>query len=147
MARKTNLQRVTKHQGLIQGARKHWSAKGPQLFGGQMYSLEQIIAQLQSVIDAINATAAAHAAWQAKVASQRDLQTRLGAFVRSVENMVRGEVGDNPRILADFGLEPLKKTGPRTTKAKLEMIQKAAATRALRHTMGKRQRRKIKGSV
>jgi hypothetical protein len=142
----TNLQRVTKHRGLIDGARKHWSPTEPRHFGGKSYSREQVIAQLQSIIDAIAETFAAYAAWRAKVAKQRNLQRRLTNLVRYIEHIVRSEAGDDPTVLADFGLSLRKKTGPRTTKVKLEMVQKAAATRGLRHTMGKRQRRKIKGS-
>jgi hypothetical protein len=142
----TNLQLVTKHRGLMDGARKHWSRNEPRMLGGKSYSYVELIAKLQSLIDAIDATSAAHAAWRAKVAQQRNLQKRLRNFVRNVESVIRNEAGDNASELADFGLRPRKKTGPRTIKAKLEMVQKAAATRTLRHTTGKRQRRKIKGS-
>jgi hypothetical protein len=145
MARKTNSQLVTKYQGLIRGVRKRWSPSGSRLIAGRTYSPAQIVERLQSMLDAIDETSSAYAVWRAQVAKQRTRQRQLGDFVRLLESTIRIESGDSPSALGDFGLEPSSKTGPRTPEAKVEMAKKAKATRIERHTMGKRQRQKIKG--
>jgi uncharacterized protein YukE len=144
MARKTRLQRKSKYQSLMEGVKRHWSGSEPRTFARKTYSIDQIMRQLQSMLDSIDQTAATRAAWLAQVAKQRILESKLRDFVRLLEIAVRGEFGDGVE-LADFGLEPAKKTGPRTVAVKLEMVKKMRATRVERNTMGKRQRQKIKG--
>jgi hypothetical protein len=145
MPRKTNPQLVTKYQGLIRGVRKRWSTSGSRLIAGTTYSPAQVVDRLQSILDAIDETSSAYAAWRAQVAKQRTRQRQLRDFVRLLESTIRIENGDSPSALGDFGLEPSKKTGPSTPEAKVEMAKKAKATRIERHTMGKRQKLKIKG--
>ena len=97
------------------------------------------------MLDSIDQTSSAYAAWRGQVAKQRVLERQLREFVRMLESIIRIENGRSPSALADFGLEPSKKTGPRTAEAKAVMVEKAKATRIERHTMGKRQKLKIKG--
>jgi len=50
------------------------------------------------------------------------------------------------QILSAFHFSMPKKTGPKTVEAKRSGATKAKATRAARHTMGKKQKKAIKGS-
>ena len=146
MARKTNAERVARYAGLLKGVKKHWSPSAARILGGTTYTHAEIIGRLQSMLDAIEQTAAAYAAWRDRVVKQRALEKSLRAFVGVIEAMVRTEVGNSAPLLLAFGLQPAKKTGPRTTQAKVTMVQKARATRVVRKTMGKRQRQKVRGS-
>jgi hypothetical protein len=145
MPRQTNPQLATKYRGLMQGVRKRWSASGPRLIANKTYSPAQIVDRLQSMLDSIEQTSSAYAAWRGQVARQRVQERQLREFLRMLESIIRIENGHSPSALADFGLEPSKKTGPSTPEAKAEMVKKAKATRTARHTMGKRQKLKIKG--
>jgi hypothetical protein len=52
------------------------------------------------------------------------------------------------QMLQDFGFTPPKPRGGRkTASSKAQAVVQAKATRVARHTMGKRQKSKIKGSV
>ncbi len=145
MARKTRGEVVSKYESLIQGIKKHWAKDGPRSIGGRNYATADAIAQLQRMLDAVDATAAAYAVWRSRVADQRTIETKLRQFLRFVEGLVRTQVGGDASVLADFGLQPSRKTGPRTTEAKVSMVKRAKATRLERHTMGKRQKKNIKG--
>lgn len=145
MPRKTNPDRVAKYKGLIKGVKKRWSSSGTRMLGNKNYSHAEVIEQIQSILDAIQETATAYAAWRDCVARQRELERSLRELVGWVEGSVRTEVGNDARLLETFGLQPAKKTGPRTSSAKLAMVQKAKATRVVRRTMGKRQRQKVRG--
>jgi hypothetical protein len=59
---------------------------------------------------------------------------------------VKAAYGNSPDVLADFGIQT-KARVPLTVDAKLTAAAKRAATRAARHTMGKRQKNAIKGDV
>jgi hypothetical protein len=50
-----------------------------------------------------------------------------------------------PIVCEDFGWTMPKKPGPKTVQAKLEGARKGQETRKARHTMGKRQRKAIRG--
>jgi len=53
--------------------------------------------------------------------------------------------GNDPAILADFGLEPITRKAP-TAKVAAEAVLQRAQTRVLRHTTGSKQRLEIKAA-
>src|SRR3974390_2382885 len=140
MARKTSVERVAKYEGLMSGIQKRWPSSGARVILNESCSSRDVVARLQSILDAIQVTSQAYAAWRDRVAKQRELEEDLREFVRCLEDLVRTEVGNNAKQLAIFGLKTARKTGPRATDAKVDMVQKAKATRVMRQTMGKRQR-------
>jgi hypothetical protein len=59
-----------------------------------------------------------------------------------------GQYGANANaVLNDFGMEAPKPKGPKTVATKAVAAQKRDATRAVRHTMGKVQKKSVKGTV
>jgi len=60
---------------------------------------------------------------------------------------VRGSFGNQPDVLADFGLEPEKTATPLTVEQKAAAQGKAKATREARGTVGKKAKLKITGNV
>jgi hypothetical protein len=103
--------------------------------------------QLQAMVVAADATQAARAAWVSASSAERAMHegtTGLLGFLRTFVLLKFG--GAAQATLADFGFAPSKRTAP-TTETKTEAVQKAQATRAARHTMGPKQKAKIKGTV
>lgn len=141
------LGKVTKRAratNIIGGLRKHFGAPSYTL-GGKVYTQSQLIKAFQSHVDSLDEVDAMRAALAAAVAKERELAKRIGALARYLKMNVEGRFGQMPTIYADFGWEMPKKPGPKTVKAKLEGMMKVRETRKARKTMGKRQRRKVKG--
>jgi hypothetical protein len=66
----------------------------------------------------------------------------MDAFV----SFVKAAFGTQPDVLADFGLHP-KARAQLTVEKKTAAAVKRKATRAARHTMGSKQRKRVKGDV
>ncbi|HEY8038391.1 MAG TPA: hypothetical protein VIF15_01300 [Polyangiaceae bacterium] len=147
MARKSNVERGSKYRGLVKGMKKRWSATELVTLASKTLTVQQIVDHLKTVLDAIDATASSYAAWRDQVARQRAMEEQVRDLVRLLGDRIHTLYGDSATDLADFGMEPLKKTGPKTVTAKVAMVTKAAATRVERRTMGKRQKQRIKGKA
>jgi hypothetical protein len=144
MARQAAFQRSTRYVGLARGVKKRWMARGAIVIYGKSYTPQEILDELQSFLDAAAATLHAHGVWREQVAKQRALEAAGRSFVGFLGVAVRTEYGESATALEDFGLEPAKKTGPKTVQAKVVAAVKGKATRVRRGTMGKRQRKKVK---
>jgi hypothetical protein len=145
MPRQARLQRTTRYVDLSRGVKKRWMKGGPVSIDGVDYTPQEILDELASLTGAIDDAAQAYAAWRAKLAAQRKLEKAQRTFVNLLGIAVRLKYGKDPEVLADFGMEPPKKTGPKTPEVKAEAVVKGKATRAKRGTMGKNQRKKVKG--
>jgi hypothetical protein len=145
MARQARLQRTTRYVALSRGVKKRWMAGGPVELDGKSYTPQEILDRLKSLVDAVDASAHAYASWRATVATQHQLEEANLVFVQHVGIAVRLLHGKDLKALGDFGMEPVKKTGPKTAEVKAAAADKGRATRAKRGTMGKRQRKKAKG--
>jgi hypothetical protein len=145
MARLSKLQRQTKVRQLIKGITKHWMAWRTVDLARKSYRPDELVACLQSVLDAHRATDAARAAWIAQVANERALEAQLAPIIRSIVRQAESRYLNQISLLADFGIV-LRKTGPKKAEVKARMVERARATRIKRHTMGKRQKQKITGS-
>ena len=66
---------------------------------------------------------------------------------RGFEAVIRGTFGNSADVLKDFGLTPRRAPTPRTAEQKAVAAAKRVATRAARHTMGKNQKKDVKGAV
>jgi hypothetical protein len=145
MPRKSKVQKREKLRRLIRGIRKHWMNVGSMKVAGVDHTPSEVVDGLQSLIDQHDRTARAYAVWRQEVRRERRLEQEVGVFVRSVERRAFSEFGiEDVKGLADFGMK-YNKRGPKTIESKKQMVTKARATRAERHTMGSRQRKKVKG--
>ena len=104
---------------MMTGLERH-TKKGGLLVGGKSYTTSDVAALFQSIIDAVNASNAAHAAYLE--ASQKSASL----------------IADNRSFIRD-------KYGSVTPDVKAAAAEKAKATRTARHTMGKKQKAKITG--
>jgi hypothetical protein len=135
---------------LIAGARKHF-ANGTQVLtftgGFANVTVDQAVAELQSLIDNRAASVAARATARDKVKAERDAMPALVAFVNAFEGLIRIMFANDTTALADFGLTPRKRPAPKKTADKAVAAAKAEATRKARGTTGPKAKRAIHGNV
>jgi hypothetical protein len=82
-----------------------------------------------------------------KALAKRNGQTKaLGARRDSLRTCLDSLLGKSNPVLVEFAFKPKKERRQLTTDELAARKQKAAATRAARHTLGKRQKQKITGS-
>ncbi|HLK41476.1 MAG TPA: hypothetical protein VKU41_32225 [Polyangiaceae bacterium] len=129
----------------LAGVVKHFEQGQRYPLGGETYTRDEIVAVFQAQLDAIKQVDATRAAATAAVANERAAAARAHELTHYLKMAVEGRFGPSANAWADFGWEAPKKRGPKTLQGKVEGAHKARATRVARHTMGKRQRRKIKG--
>jgi hypothetical protein len=138
--------RVTLLQLLIAGIGKYFAGVNTITLAGTPYAPSAIAKILQDLVDAINAAVAArtaaHVAVQAASAKSAAVDPVLTAF----KSYLLGVYTD-AKTLADFGLTPRKPRRPLTQEEGAAAAAKRLATRAARHTLGKRQKASIHGTA
>jgi hypothetical protein len=144
---KNVMRNVTLQYGsLVAGIQKRFANTTSLSFANATYAPSELVKLIQSVIDAVNATAPAKAKWQNTVKSARSIAAPARPVVRAFVAYLRALYGTNTEALADFGLAPAKVGKPKVV-TKANALAQSKATRAVRHTMGKRQRKVIKGTA
>ncbi|HEX3344648.1 MAG TPA: hypothetical protein VHS09_08740, partial [Polyangiaceae bacterium] len=78
------------------------------------------------------------------VARERVLKQRNKPILVALENLVRGLFGTDVTVLGAFALSAPKKQ-KKSAEVKVEAAKKARATRQVRRTMGKKQKKSAKG--
>jgi hypothetical protein len=144
MPKVSKLTKRSRATGIIAGVRKHFGGASYDL-GGRTYTPKQLVAEFQSQIDAIDEVDATRSTLAAAIAKERALARRIAALGRYLKMAVDATFGPSPEVFADFGWDVPKRPGPKTVQAKLEGARKARETRKARGTMGKRQRKKVRG--
>jgi hypothetical protein len=130
---------------MIAGVEKHFD--GPILLDGERYTPDELKAMLVERAELSEAVVAAKAAWQEAVRREREnaeRTKRVHAALRKALHVMFGKADDR---LNDFGMKPHKERRALSSEEKLVVVAKILATRAARHTMGRRQRDKIKGDA
>ena len=112
---------------------------------GETYTQAQLLAFLDRLEALFAEVARTHVVHKAAVAKREKAEREGAPLIAGIVEKVGVEIGDNAVKRADFGLPMPRKKGPQTAMAKLVMVEKAKATRKKRGTMGKRQRKKIRG--
>jgi len=140
--------RATRAQQLLVGTNKHYPNASETLsVGGATYTVTALTQIFQAVVNNREAVSAARATTQAKVAAELAQAPSQNAVMAAFEKVVRGTFGTSADVLADFGLAPPKVPAPMTAEAKAVAAAKRVATRAARQTLGKNQKKKVKGAV
>jgi hypothetical protein len=99
---------------------------------------------LQASIDAADATNATEAVFHKAVATERAANARLTPS--GLKTFVMAQYKTSPDTLAEFGLTPPTRRVPDAATV-AGAVEKRAATRTARHTMRKRQKESVKGTV
>ena len=135
---------------LMAGLNKHFSnAAGsqPVSFGGVTYALADLTQRLQSFVDLCDRVDTAKAAYQEQLNEADTQKPALRPLISGCKAFVRVHFGNSPGVLVDFGLAPRKVPAPRTVEDKAVAVEKGLATRKARHTMGRSQKKQVKGAV
>jgi lipase chaperone LimK len=129
---------------MIKGLAKHAETL-INLWIGSIRSPEELAARFQAHLEAMATVAEDEIRWRIAIQREEKLEKEMKALLARVVPYLLGAFGEDSATLRDFGLEPRKK--PKTSVAtKLRAVEKRKATRALRKTMGKKQRLRIKGT-
>jgi hypothetical protein len=142
----TRQDRIRKVQA---GFKKHFSNVGQLVFAGTPFTPSDLDKLLQSDIDASDAADLDKAKWMATVQKQHLMRDKTNPVLRSAKKFVESQFAEAPDAaerLAEFGYT-LRKKVQLTAEEKAQRAEKSRATRKARNTMGKRQRKKVKGEV
>ena len=131
---------------LVAGTQKH-TPNGSFTIGSESFTAANLVQLLQGLADAIAKVDDAKAAWQDALTSLDDEQAKVAPVLRGYRNLLLATYGNAPATLADYGLAPRKGPTPPSADVKAAAVAKRAATRKARHTMGKKQKAEIKGTV
>jgi hypothetical protein len=135
-------------QNLITGANKHFpNASQTLTFGGATRTVTALTQLLQSYVDLRQSVITSQAATKTKVAAERAQTPPLLAVIDEFVAFVKVTFGNQPDALADFGLAPPKARTPLTAEQKAVAAAKRKATREARGTLGKNQKKGVKGAV
>lgn len=147
---KTKGTRAARAGKLVAGTRKRL-VNGAQVLtfagGFANVTVDQAVAELQTLIDNRAAVVTARATARDKVKTEHDALPALVAFMNAYEGMVRFMFGNDTNALADFGLTPRKVPVPKTATEKAVAAAKAKATREARGTKGPKAKQAIHGNV
>jgi hypothetical protein len=129
------------------GIDKHLASETTIPLDGAAKAPADIKKALQGTIDAADATQAARANWLDASRAERSQGDGIVSLLASLRAFVILKFGGaDVATLADFGFTPRKQT-PKTVETKAVAVEKSLATRKARHTMGSRQKEKIKGTI
>ena len=140
----TKVSRQSQLLKILTGLAKHYP-NGTFLLGGVSYSLTDLTALVQAVLDAITASAKAKAVYGAQVQVERNANAKANPVLRLLQKFVVSQVGDTKDTsgtLDDFGYSPLKSTKS-TVAVKAVAVEKNLNTRVVHHVLGKKQRAKL----
>jgi hypothetical protein len=131
---------------MIAGLKKHAHELAGSLERSQLRSPDAVAARYQAHLDAMARVNTAYAAWRTAVLAEQRLEVEIKALHNWMTVYLMGTFGDQVAALFDFGLKPRKKARIGAAKM-LVTVAKRNATRKARKTMGKRQKKAIKGAL
>jgi hypothetical protein len=146
MPKETKSTKLTRNTKLIEGIKAVLVGQEPLNLGGKTYSAEDLIARFQANTDKVNATTAAQATLRHAVLEERQDTKALLPIMAMLVAQVHIRHRNDVKTLSKFGLTP-RRTGKKSSQTLVVAHAKALATRAKRHTMGKRQKAKVKGTL
>ncbi len=146
MSKTAKSNRSDRSRKMIAGVKKHYANAPSLVVDGVSYAPADIEAALQGCVDAADATASAAAAFHKAVATEKTSTAKGDALYRGLRAFLITQYKAQPTVLDDFGITLSTKQVPDASKV-AAAVAKRAATRAARHTMGKRQKAGIKGQV
>ena len=142
MPRVSKVERISKYRTVLEGVRARMPA-GSLKLDGEDTTRQAVEDALQGMLDEMAKTDRMYARYLAQVRQERKRERGVHRLVRAVQTWARAMLVQGPDVNVAFAIKA-GKPGPKTTASKLAMVEKARATRKLRGTMGKRQRKKLK---
>jgi hypothetical protein len=116
------------------------------IVGGTTMTIADVTAKIDSFLAAQTNTVNTKNGYHAAVVAEQASNVAARTFRTQLEGYVVLRYGKANPILSQFGFTPLK-AKKTTTAVKAVAVLKVKATRAARHTMGKVQKKQIKGVI
>jgi len=113
---------------------------------GVHHTPQTLAAEYSRHLEQMHEVARREIAWRTAVERERELETKLKKLHFSVKSYLEGAFGPSSAALRAFGLKPQKKAVTPVETKKLA-VEKRLETRKLRKTMGKKQKKQIKGTI
>jgi hypothetical protein len=142
----TKLSVEAEYRALISGINTELVGVDTFALAGQSLTRVDLLARLQSRVDAAEATKAAQAAWHNAVQSEHAVNTEIAPLRTAMKAILVARYGKDSQKLQLFGYPPTM-PAKKTVAIKGLGVVRAKATRTARHTMGKKQKKGIKGVV
>jgi hypothetical protein len=130
-------------RALVAGTQKHTPNQSIKI-GGVTYTEAEVVQMLQDLAGAVAQVDATRAAWKDALKAMRDAKAKVGPFIKAYRSWILATNGDAPAVLGDYGIE-LKARTPPDAVTVAEAVDKRAATRKARGTLGPKARLAIKG--
>jgi hypothetical protein len=128
---------------LLTGIKKDLGGVDPIDLDGVPTKQAEIIARIQAILDAIAAVKEHRTRFQTAVARQKDLLAQFRGVRVSMKRFLQTKFGATSPKLQDFGFTQTHQ-GKARVAVKAAGQAQAKATRALRHTAGKKQKKALK---
>jgi hypothetical protein len=139
--------RIARDLKLAEGIAKHSQKRASVTLLGETYTSEELLTLLQARTDAIRAAEIARTAWLNAVQEMHAKLEKTDPLFSCFRQQMLTTISPTSNELADYGIAPRKPRAALTSEELYEAVEKSKATRRARHTMGKRQREEIKGTV
>jgi len=137
---------AAEYQALITGINTLLPSIDPFVLGNATISRADLLAKLQSLLNAANSTKATQAAYHNAVQSERSLTVQVAPLRAQLKLFLQSRFGKTSTQLQSFGFAP-NKVPDHTVGSKSTGVAKALATRKARGTLGKKQKSTIHGTV
>ena len=144
--KRNRIDQTTAEQTLLDGLDKHAAEIPSMVISGAMLTTKDMVATLQSRINAAKTTLSSRATWQTSIRTEQTLRDTTKTFVSGLKQGLLVAFAGQLDTLADFGLTE-RAVHVATPEEKTAAAAKAKATRVARHTMGPKQKAAIKGTV
>jgi hypothetical protein len=146
----TKSNRQVRLRKAMSGIDKYFLSLPSLTLAGVSYSPADLNKLFQSGIDASLTSSNSKAKWLADVQVERNVFAKIDPVFRLFKSWVITQLGDTQdaaQKLEDFAFTPRKARTKKTVATKAGAAVKAKATRTARHTMGKQQKKAVKGTV
>ncbi len=138
--------RSDRNRRAIAGVRKQFASTKVVVLDGVSYAPDDIVKALQGSIDAADATTAVTSLFHKTVDAERAANATADTVYAGLKTYVTSQYRTSPDTMADFGITLPSRQVPDAA-ATAAAVEKRLATRVARHTMGKRQKASVKGTV
>lgn len=117
------------------------------LVEGQGVPLADLGAELEKYRDMYQAVEDAEEQYRVALSARGTIEAIAQRRCNAVRGALRGTLGKTNPVLSHYGVTPAKTPRQLTADEKLLKVERAKATRVARHTMSKKQKLAIKGTV
>jgi hypothetical protein len=145
MPRHAKSTKVVRDKSMLAGLKKHSELLSRMIQGGILKAPPVVAARFQAHLDALDEVVAKQAAWRQALGNEESLEKEIKELMKPLGQLLTSVYGADSPTLRDFGIAPRKRVKIGAEKMLLT-VAKRNATRKARHTMGKKQKKAIKGA-